>query len=321
MACHKNAINESRIRKAERQGTQPILIEDCAKIEFTSPFSKTISNAQHRKIFQILAAGLDLPRPQPTTKISKESMNYAVAFILNHSHYRPGKIRSCLVNGSLLKNLPLCLRYSSVHILWNSYLDSLNHNQITKIGYHSFRTIVGALTRTGTFNQGLSYFYVNHIDQMNELRRLVKRMKELMEGLECGDAVQINKLITRLSRSTHLSSKFLRHNFYSHLTTQNSNLYTSSTWALGAEDCRDRPNRIPTDPLLLAFTLRPLMNKISHQMMSVLPEESGVHDELKSIKLMAKVIEHEVIHFTKHTVRGWWQEQQQRQTLAKLKDN
>jgi hypothetical protein len=113
------------------------------------------------------------PRP-PTTKISLDTMNYDVAYVLANSHYRPGKTRNCMVHGSLLKNLPLHLRYSSVGVLYINYTKSLTQSATTKIGYNSFRTIVAALTRTGAFNQGLSYYYVDRIDNMLQLRDATK---------------------------------------------------------------------------------------------------------------------------------------------------
>ena len=145
-------------------------------------------------------------------------MAYAVAFVFKNSAYRPGKTRNSVVKGSLLKNLPLYLRYSTIDILWKSYESSANAALGMNIGKLSFKIIVGALTRTGTFNQGLSYFYVQHIDQMNELRRLVKRLENLLEELEkydgsTDDPKTVKKLVDRLLRTTDLSSQFLRHNF------------------------------------------------------------------------------------------------------------
>ena len=109
-------------------------------------------------------------------------MTYAVSFVLHNSEYRPGKTRNTVVRGSLLKNVPLYLRYWTVDVLYNTYKASLQNHTGMIIGDKSFRTIVSALTRTGTFNQGLSYFYVDHKDLMDELRALKKRLLVLIEG-------------------------------------------------------------------------------------------------------------------------------------------
>ena len=77
--------------------------------------------------------------------------------------------------------------------------------------------MVGVLTRTGTFNAGLSYFYVEHIDKMSEARALIKRLRGLIKGQENDNASDARKLIDWLVRTTDLSSKHLWHYFYSRL--------------------------------------------------------------------------------------------------------
>ena len=91
------------------------------------------------------------------------------------------------------------LRYSSVDDLFNSYKKGLENRPATKaaIGKESFRMIVHALMRTGTFNQGLSYYYVNHIDNMNQVKAGVARLKEITKIEEGEDAKYARSLIEK----------------------------------------------------------------------------------------------------------------------------
>ena len=116
----KRFINDARTRVAQKKGVDPqLMIQAVSGRRFAKPFSDRHGNAAHRRNFDhVLSKGFDLPPRASTTKISLENMTYTVAFVLANSHYRPGKIRNCVVRGSLLKNLPLHLRYSSVRVLY-----------------------------------------------------------------------------------------------------------------------------------------------------------------------------------------------------------
>ena len=71
------------------------------------------------------------------------------------------------------------------------------------IGNKSFGIIVGDLTRTGTFNQGLSYNYVDHIDIMNQIKKAMGRLLHLVECLDqCDEVLKACNIIEKLNRQT-----------------------------------------------------------------------------------------------------------------------
>ena len=320
----KTAINDAKTRIALKRGTDaPILVVPVAVKTFTMPFADTVSIANHRRNFdRFLANGIDIPPPHPTTKIKFESMAYAVAFVLHHSQYRPGKTRNCVVHGSLLKNLPLYLRYTRVRALFKLYIESLYGSMVRNIGYSSFIVVVSALTRVGSFNNGLSYFYTDHLDKMNQLRALHQRLLYLVTNMPDDAPGHILGMIERLSSTIELGSKDLRHAFYSRLVdTDQSNIYIASKWALGDEHSADQPTIKSNDPLLLSFSLEPLLNQISEVMCGLCICDELLHEEMASIKKMAKVIGFENLHYIKHLVRGNWQEKKEIETLQYLKHN
>ena len=195
---HKQFINQSKIRTAHRKGISvPVMIQPVAQFDFTVPFSNHVNTSNHRKNYSILLNGRNLPLPPPTTKISEKNMTYAVCFILHNSEYRPGKIRNTVVKGSLLKNMPMYLRYWTCTVLYKTYKASLLNFPRMIIGNKSFGTLVSALTCIGTFNQGLSYFYVDHKDTMDELRALTKRLFLLIEEFETDNDL-VNSLVKQL---------------------------------------------------------------------------------------------------------------------------
>ena len=112
-------------------------------------------------------------------------MDYVVSYVIANSDYCPGKLHNIIIQHQELKNLPMLLRYSTVHALYSCYCGSLKNQQTIKpIGNKSFEMVVGVLTRTGTFNQGLSYYYVDHIDIMNQIKKAVNRLLHLVECLD-----------------------------------------------------------------------------------------------------------------------------------------
>ena len=125
----------------------------------------------------------------------------------------------------------------------------------------------------------------------------------------------------QLGRQIDLSSQYLRHGLYGRLTEQSDNLYVAAKFALGIDEIPIHyPQPVDDDPLLLPFTLKPLLYKIS-DIMQTLITNPVIVNEMKSIKGMAKTVHHEMTHFTNHIMRGWWQEKEEKYTLSRLKYN
>ena len=322
---NKISVNVGRAERARKSNEIPVLLNPISITQFTSPFSHFPSNANHRENYKAyLAKGKDLPTPSPTTKISVLNMEYVTAWVISSSHYRPGKLRNCDVRGHKLKNLPYMLRYSSVDDLFDSYKKSLANRPVTKaaIGKESFRTIVHALTRTGTFNQGLSYYYVNHIDNMNQVKAGVARLKEITkidEGEDEGEDVKhARSLIAKLGRQGVLASKFLRHEFYGRIHEESNNTYQSAKFALGAVDLVMQPTPSKDDPLLLVLTLKNLFNKVVDVVLPIV--DDTFKEEVQTFRAMADIIHKELMHYMKHILRGWWQERQEGVIKNSLKE-
>ena len=145
-------------------------------------------------------------------------------------HYCPGKLCKIIVQHQKLKNLPMLLRYSIVHALYSCYCRSLKNQQTMKpIEIKSFQTVVGALRWRGTFNWGLSYYYVDHIDIVNRIKKVVSRLLYLVECLDqCDQVLKACNIIEKLNRQTELASKYLCHKLYAGIQEENKNAYSSA---------------------------------------------------------------------------------------------
>ena len=128
---HKCDTNKRQQHGCERRGElDGALMLEVAVREFKKPFSNNINNAIHRKLFdEILSMVLALQKPPLTTKISRTSMDYAVAYVIANSHNCLDKLRNTIVYHQKLKNLPMLLRYSTVHALYSCYCGSLKNQQ------------------------------------------------------------------------------------------------------------------------------------------------------------------------------------------------
>ena len=117
----------------------------------------------------------------------------------------------------------MLLQYSTVHTLYSYDCGSLKNQQTIKpIGNKSFEMVVGVLTRTGTFNQGLSYYYVDHMDIMSQIKKATNRLLHLVECLDqCDEVLKACDIIGEPNRQTELASKYLRRKFYTEIQREN----------------------------------------------------------------------------------------------------
>ena len=72
-------------------------------------------------------------------------------------------------------------RYSNVRTMHAMYKNCLVSRGVSKniIGYNSFRIILAAVSRPGSYNQGLSYFYVDLLNCILTLMDCIGRMSKL----------------------------------------------------------------------------------------------------------------------------------------------
>ena len=184
------------MKLAEERGTSPpISIAEEAKFKYnlTNLISDSFCN-KAKAVWNVISTGGNMPSSPPVTRIYKPTMLYCVAFIIDHCQFCPGKLCNvrvsycCLlftycfisinyyltfffsiifvqVYGHLLKDLPFHLRYTNVNTLYDLYKDSLVSRGVQEkkffVGYNSFRIILNTIARPGSYNQSLSYFYVD----------------------------------------------------------------------------------------------------------------------------------------------------------------
>ena len=60
-----------------------------------------------------------------------------------------------------MEKTPLYCRYGAIASLFDTYKREV---QEQRVGLRTFRDVLLAVTRKGTFNQGLSYYYVEFLD-------------------------------------------------------------------------------------------------------------------------------------------------------------
>ena len=235
--------------------------------------------AAWRVLFGKLKNGEDIPKPFSTTKISVEKFDGAVSFIFQISQFRPGKSRSCLVHGDLLKDLPYLCRYSTYHDLYCSYRKTIPEQ--LRIGQNNFRIITRALTRVGTFNQGLSYYYVDFINLIGCCMKLAKRLKEIAAQYKNNDnkdtMEQIEDDIKSFVHQTKIISTYLRHELYSRLKNNSNSQYACVSFALGGESIEDPKPTDDSDKMILVLTADLILSHIAKSLRTLLlqPQNEG----------------------------------------------
>jgi hypothetical protein len=260
---NKQAVNESKARNAERLN-RPISNpkEATVGLKFSAPLSNSLCAANARKNHNnYLVQGKDIPPPIKTTKISVQSMDFVVSWICDNSQYRPGRTRNVRVHGELLRELPLYLRHSNVDELYRLHTQTSKEKGVKAVSDRSFKTCCSTLTRTGTYNQGLSYSYVEHIELVELIGKLQTRLEDILteiaptkNGEEDREQVkEIKDLIAKSRTMTKLCSLYLRHELYSKLVEESDNKYTCAKYALGG-DCTVVPKIIENDKLALVLT-------------------------------------------------------------------
>ena len=134
---------------------------------------------------------------------------------------------------------------------------------------------------------------------------------------QCDVVLKACDIIGKLKRQTELASKYRRHKFYAGTQEEHGNVYSSAKYALGATDLSiNLPAPSSDDHLLSALSLKQLIYKTSNIVQPLLHSESHCA-KVESMKGMANVVYLETMHYTKHLMRGWWQEHKE----AKIKEN
>ena len=59
--------------------------------------------------------------------------------------------------------------------------------RVKPTGVNTFSIAIKAIIRKGSLNQGLSYFYVDHIDLISELKLMIERLGGFILVIVCHD--------------------------------------------------------------------------------------------------------------------------------------
>jgi hypothetical protein len=223
------------------------------------------------------------------------------------------------------KNVPFFLRYGSFDSLFDAYKQSIPDKK-KRVGLKTFTEIVSALSRKGTYNQGLSYYYVDFLDSIDLILKMLERLSSMLPGKKPEDEDQqlskerrkeLEELFGLAEEHTKFADRYLRHVYYGKIELSCENGYLCAEYALGKE-C-DHEHEFPRDhPLSLVLALHVVLGHVIEQMFLVaddmhdsgvltLEEYDDMVDELFSATEFTKIVGKEMKHYAKHKVRAWWQ--------------
>jgi hypothetical protein len=172
--------NEAKIYAAEKKGV--LVSEVNLEVEKSQKsYLKPLQNQGLRQIAKsdyvnYLDVGKPLPSERRATRISYDQVERLVAWIVKTCQYRPGRTKSATLRGVKMEKTPLYCRYGSIASLFDTYKRGV---QVQCVGLRTFRDVLLAVTRKGTFNQGLSYYYVEFLDLISLIEQLLKRVKSM----------------------------------------------------------------------------------------------------------------------------------------------
>jgi hypothetical protein len=175
--------------------------------------------------------------------------------------------------GVKLKDLPVHLRYGPIRELYSSYCFAAKTE--LKVGEKTFREVMAALTLKGTYNQGLSYFYVDFVDMISLVLKVIMRLEEMVkdQGLPKDKQEEVETWLEQAKRQTEFSSEYLRHQFYGDIRKSSENGYVCAQWALGqtCEHTHDFPEDhslllVLTNHCMLAFAIKRVINANAFQL-------------------------------------------------------
>jgi hypothetical protein len=309
---HKRAANQGRIRKAASRNEEPVLVPETATLKYAAPLQNNISAARAKRNYKdYLAKGDDIPPALRPTSVSEEKIDFLMEWIVKNCQFRPGKTRNVYFKKDkmVLKNLPLYMRYGSIESLYKSFCNVVPN--ILKVGEKTFRKILSATTLKGTYNQGLSYFYVDFVD----LTKLVLKMLGRLESMTADNTVvtekrnEINKWLKHAREHTEFASLYLRHGYYGDIRKSSTDGFTCAAHALGHK-CNHEHAFDKNHKLALVLTNHFLIAHVIELVTSALPESDfdALSDEFHSMFELARLSGLEMLHYVKHLIRGWWQD-------------
>jgi hypothetical protein len=309
----KKETNEKN-RKAKRT----ILLEETAELKFEAPLANHEAAKKAKINFNTLLQGKDISSGHRTTSVSQDMVDALVSCIVRNTQFRPGRTRNVVLRGVKLEDLPVHMRYGPIRELYNSYCSATKKE--LKVGEKTFREVMAALTLKGTYNQGLSYFYVDFVDMISLILKMIKRLGEMVKdpSLPKDGQEEVETWLERAKRQTEFSSEYLRHQFYGDIQKSSTNGYVCAQWALGhtCEHKHDFPedhslSLVLTNHCMIAFAIERVNDAVDliHLSDGLNDDEyKALVDEIFPMMELTKLSHHEMLHYIKHLMRGWWQD-------------
>lgn len=331
--------NRKAITRTKKWKEEPLLVEEVCKKEFSRPLSD--SNARERALNnfnECLLEGKDIRLESRPTSISQEKVDTVVRWVLSNCQFRPGKTRGVKFRGTYVRDLPFYIRYGSLRDNFDAY--SCSVEKTMRIGEKTFNEILLALTRKGTYNQGLSYFYVDFIDLMDLLFKMLKRLEKMIDNpemlkrekayKESTEYKEAHMWLERAREHVQFSSEYLRHRFYAEIKKSSDCGYVCAEHALGkqCEHVHSFSNRHPMHivswtHITLNYAIVNANNAIASIYMKDCINETEFDEYTEETDTMFQLVELaelEIKHYAKHLVRGWWQDEAIKGFLKELRE-
>jgi hypothetical protein len=167
-------------------------------------------------------------------------------WIVENCHFRPGKTPNIYfkTENIRLKNIALYIHYGSIKANHEAYCGVVPLD--LKIGRYTFRKVLSAMTLTGTYNQGLSYYWVDFVDMIQFASDMLDRLGKMVDGrIDCNQKADIKLWLERARENTRYTSEYLRHTFYAEIVKTGTNGFTNAAFGLGEGDSSDSfPSRM-----------------------------------------------------------------------------
>jgi hypothetical protein len=97
------------------------------------------------------------------------------------------------------------------------------------------------MTLKGTYNQGLSYYWVDFVDMIQFASDMLDKLVKIVDGkrIDCNQKADIKLWLEQARESTRYTSEYLRHTFYPEIVKTGTNGFTNAAFGLGDGNSRD----------------------------------------------------------------------------------
>jgi hypothetical protein len=242
--------------------------------------------------------------------------------------YRSGKQRNVIFAKEkvTLKGLLVFMQFGSIIANFQGCC-SVVKDQGARLGEKGFRRLLLATTLKGTYNQGLSYFYVDFLDLTKLINDLLKWLETPLKKDKKISKEDIKAALAWVEtgrEDTKLISDYLRHGFYADIRKSTEDGFYCVSHALGCKCDHQHMFGMSADlniallnHMLLAYIVDVIWDTpvIDDRDLDELAEE---YWSMHSFAIQAGL---ETLHYTKHLMHRWWQERHGNQGTQKNVEN